>query len=137
MTLKEFADDVGLHYVGNDFDSLSKSCGIKDFFIGTIKVSRNGFYIEISLYESEDLHTLFAIKFNVSKLMDLDYYTALDKRGIKELGENQYKKRMRLRIQSALLDLYREKDGKKGFYKDWAFVELELTPDGRLIWPKR
>jgi len=136
MTLKEFADDIGLHYVGDDFDTLKKLCHVKDFFIGTIKVSANGFYITISLYETEESHSLFSIKFNVSKLMDVDYYTALDKQGIKELGENQYKKRMRLRIQSALLDIYREKDGKIDTYKDWAYVEIELTPDGRLIWPK-
>ena len=135
MTLKEFADDVGMNYVGNDFDSLTRSHGIKDFCIGTIKVSANGFYIIISLYESEDWHRLFSIKLNVSKLMDVDYYNMLDKPGIKELKESQYQKRMRLRIQSALLDIYREKKKKKDLYKDWSYVELELTPDGRLVWP--
>ena len=82
MTQKEFADELGLHYVGNDFDfHLKKIHHIKNFELGQTSINAFGDTLEIHLYEEprdQFGSKAYILVFNVYCLVDPTYYTSLD-----------------------------------------------------------
>ena len=138
MTQKEFADDLGLHYVGDDFDEhLKRIHHIKDFYIGHITVNPTGEALEISLYEEPKngrLGKSYVITFNIYLLADPNYYIVLDRTNMKNIPESNKLLRARLRVQSALLKLYKEKDAQKKNYVGRNLVNVGLISNGELFW---
>lgn len=133
MTQKEWADDLGMHYIGNDFDfHLKKIHHIKNFEIGHITSNASGDKIEISLYEPAGKNYL--VKFNTLCLGAPAYYNDLDRPNMWNIPEEQKLLRARLRVQSALLKLYKEKDAHKKNQVGRNLIYIELTFSGKLIW---
>ena len=138
MTQKQWADDLGMHYVGDDFDEhLKKIHHIRDFHIGHITVNSAGTFLEVSLYEDPKNGRSgknYTIEFNLYLLVIPDYYQALDRENMKSIPEDNKMLRARLRIQSALFRLYKEKDRQKKNYVGRPLVKVEIAAGGELLW---
>jgi len=131
--LKKFADELGMKCIGNDFDfHLKKIHHIKNFEIGHITSSAYGDEIEISLYEPAGKNYL--IKFNTKCLIDQNFYTRLDRPNMQSIPDEQELLRARLRVQSALLKIYKEKDTHKKNQVGRNLINVEITLGGKLIW---
>ncbi len=137
MTQKEWADKL-LHFVGDDFDEhLKRVHHIRDFHIGIITANAAGTILEISLYEDPKNGRPgknYIIDFNLYLLVLPDYYRDLDRENMKNIPEDQKMLRARLRIQSALLRIYKEKDKQKKNQVGRSFVKVELAAGGELLW---
>lgn len=130
---KKFADELGTKCIGDDFDlHLKKIHQIRNFELGRISVSSAGEKIEISLYEPAGKNYL--IKFNTLCLAAPAYYNDLDRPNMWNIPEEQKLLRARLRVQSALLKLYKEKDAHKKNQVGRNLIYIELTFSGKLIW---
>ena len=138
MAQKEWADNLGLRYVGDDFDlHLKKIHHIRDFHIGHITINSAGTLLEISLYEDPKNGKPgknYTIEFNLYLLVIPDYYQALDRENMKNIPEDNKMLRARLRIQSALLKLYKEKDRQKKNQVGRTLIKIELAAGGELLW---
>lgn len=137
MTQKEWADKL-LHFVGDDFDEhLKRVHHIRDFYIGIITANAAGTALNISLYEDPKNGRPgknYTIEFNLYLLVLPDYYQALDRENMKNIPEDNKMIRARLRIQSALFRLYKEKDRQKKNQVGRSLVKVELAAGGELLW---
>lgn len=114
--LKTFADKIGMKYVGDDFELLKARKHIKNFSLERITVNAEGTDIHLTIYEEprdKPNSKIYIIGFNVYCLKDPNCYTGLDRNIMKNIPADQKILRARLRIQSALLRLYNEKDKQK------------------------
>ena len=137
MTQKEWADKL-LHFVGDDFDEhLKRVHHIRDFHIGIITANAAGTALNVSLYEDPKNGRTgknYTIEFNLYLLILPDYYQALDRENMKNIPEDNKMLRARLRVQSALFRLYKEKDKQKKNQVGRNLVKVELAAGGELLW---
>ena len=136
MTQKEWADDL-MHYIGNDFDfHLKKIHYINNFELGQISVDANGIDLDIRLSEVPEHfdRKVYVVKFNAYCLRASNDYQNLDRENMKNLSDNQALLRARLRVQSAILKIYQEKDAHKKNQVGRNIIYIEFSTGGNLIW---
>lgn len=130
---KKFADDLGMKYIGNDFDfHLKKVHHIRNFELGMVSVSSDGNGITLNLYEPGGKN--YVVSFSTHCLTSPHFYIELDRENMQDIPGNQTLLRARLRVQSALLKLYTEKDAQKKNQVGRNTIHITVTFGGTLIW---
>ena len=130
---KKFADDLGMKYIGNDFDfSLKKIQHIRNFELGMVSVSSDGDGITLNLYEPGGKN--YVVSFSTHCLISSHFYIDLDRENMQDIPSNQILLRARLRVQSALLKLYAEKDAHKKNQVGRNTIYITINFGGTLIW---
>lgn len=121
-----------LNFIISDFEMLKRKKHIKDFYIEQVKVKTTE--LELTLVDkSESQYRWYQITFSTWALFDINGYTKFDSENMKNISEEQESLRGRLRIQAALLKLYKEKSAhRKGDYG--SYIIYVTIINGKFVW---